>query len=1142
MNQLKDVCKKAFYLLSLGLAASFLVTAQPATVKKTSDVPLLQYLNITPFGFIKSWRNTTDPLGKTIKYTEFNSLAANDSADIGIFWWDARDVQGLEVIYQTALAGNTMMPVVQYWHDSWPETPPKMPSKEDLEDDPWQGKWITAATDIKVEGKKLRISFKSLAAKENPAAAYLPGEITYRRTLKIRLVYPAKHPPLASLQIFSASAQKSSSIRIALIDTINKSATVEGNLEIFNGTLKKISPWNWDKKDKKTGGSSFKFSLDDNPRGLIVHIDAAAECLPGSNDETVITFRSPKRTFSFSLDDVDKGPVFIPYFNAYITKADDPFTFSKTTTVKGKTVRQRILEEPEQSYDRARKEIPALDPTNRVGGGNIDLPLAADASWQKFAVQWGGNILLDKVETKAQGAELLRCNWKGKDLRWSIGTGRDPIFRRTKENCQMSVMNDYLPVIQSAWNNSGLNYREEAFATLLNGPLSPVDKERDEQTPAILMVKLTVSNPANKVDTAHVWLSGNKALTNLTKTNDFLVDEVNGANYIRCYMQALSASLEKTDILKDTTGASRILHRQITLGPNSSQTLYFYFPFVGDITTAQQKEIAALDYQLQKNRVTAYWRELVEAASIYNVPERKFNEMAKSIIPHIRMSVTKDPKSKLFLVPAAALSYRVYPNEAVFQTLLLDRLGDFKTSADYLNTFMELQGSSKLPGTFTGDQKDVFFGTRFDSIYNMTEENGYNMHHGAVLWGLARHYLYSNDREWLLKAAPHMIRAANWIIDQRAQTKLLDENGNKVMHYGLLPAGVLEDVHDWQFWYATNAYACMGLENMAKAFEKAGLPLADSFKIAAKAYHADIRQSLEKASELSPVVRLRNNTFVPYVPARPYQRFRNFGSRKSAYYDRYGKGIYPTLRLSATREALYGPIVSLKAGLIDADEPMADWVLDDWEDNLTLSSSMNLNAHGWVDDEYWFSRGGMVFQANLQNPVGIYLLRQEIPATIRGLYDNFVSCLFPDINAQTEEYREWGRGSGPFYKCPDEARFISQVCDLLVVQKNEELWLAAGTPRRWLEAGQRIELKKAQTEFGEVSYSLYPGKGSETIIADIQLPATACSKIVLFVRSPFQKPVRNVKINGQDWKEWDAVKESIVIPQTAKNVQVVVSY
>ena len=73
---------------------------------------------------------------------------------------------------------------------------------------------------------------------------------------------------------------------------------------------------------------------------------------------------------------------------------------------------------------------------------------------------------------------------------------------------------------------------------------------------------------------------------------------------------------------------------------------------------------------------------------------------------------------------------------------------------------------------------------------------------------------------------------------------------------------------------------------------------------------------------------------------------------------------------------------------------MADWVLDDWEDNQTLTSGMGLNVHGLTDEKFWFSQGGMVFQANLQNPILVYLKRHEIPAAIRGLYNNFVACLY----------------------------------------------------------------------------------------------------------------------------------------------------
>ncbi len=1142
MNYISMLNKKSLFLLVPGIFVSFLLMSQPVSPAKVTGDEGGNNLNITPFGIVKRWYKITDPLGKTVDYKDFNKQVSADSSDIGIFWWDARDIQRVEVVYDNRITDKSSgLPVLQYWHHTWPETPPVMPTIEDQEDDPWQGNWITAATDAEPKGNRLIFTFKSLTTQENDHAAYLPGSITYRRTLKIRLLYPQKHPDIRAILVFSASKEKNSSIRIELGCNQNNHADFEGSLEVFNGRLKNISSWNWDSRDKKTGINSWKLNLNGKPKGTIADIYSAKTTLPGSNDETVVTLRSPQGTFSFSLNDLEKGPVYIPDFKAYITKSNDPVSFLKANPVKGKTIRERIDAQPEQSYDRARKEIPHLDPVHDQHGNRIYLPLASDASWQKFAVEWGGNIFINKKLTKAQGKELAKCNWNGDDLAWEIGTGARPIFSRTEENAEMSILNDYLPIVHSRWRQDGLNYNEEAFTTLLHGPLSPSDPGRDEQTPAILLMKLTVSNPSLHTDTSHIWLSGNEALNDLTMNDGFLFDQVKGKKYLRCYMYSPEQSVDIKALLPDSSKRNRLVHHQIPLEANSSAVLYFYFPFVGDLTVADQQEVGSLNFDSEKNRVETYWRNMVAKQIIYHVPERKFNEMEKAVIPHIRMSATKDPKSGLYLVPAASLDYGVFANEAIFQTMLLDRLGDFSTAADYLNTFMELQGSRKLPGTFSGDQKDVFYGVRVDSVYDITF-NGYNMHHGTVLWGLASHYLYSSDREWLLKAAPHMIRAANWIIEQRNHTKELDEKGNKVNQYGLLPAGLLEDPGDWRFWYATNAYACLGMETMVKAFTKAGLPQADFFRTEAASYHMDIRRSIEKAIELSPVVRLRNNTYIPYIPTRPYQRFRYFGTKKSAYYDRYNKGIYPNLRLSATREALYGPIVLIKTGLIDADEPMADWVLNDWEDNLTLSTSLNLNTHGWVDDDYWFSRGGMVFQANLQNPVDAYLKRFETRAALRDLYNSFVSCLYPDVNIQTEEYRMWGHGSGPFYKISDEARVINQVCDLLVMEKKDELWLAGGVPQRWLEPGQKIELKHAHTEYGELSYSLGAGKLPETVEADIELPASACSRILLFVHAPFQKPIRSVTMNGNEWKEWDAGKESVTIPQSAKHVHITVSY
>jgi hypothetical protein len=196
-----------------------------------------------------------------------------------------------------------------------------------------------------------------------------------------------------------------------------------------------------------------------------------------------------------------------------------------------------------------------------------------------------------------------------------------------------------------------------------------------------------------------------------------------------------------------------------------------------------------------------------------------------------------------------------------------------------------------------------------------------------------------------------------------------------------------------------------------------------------------------------------------------------------------------------------------------------------------------------VDDEYWFSRGGMVFQPNLQNPIQAYILRNEIPAAIRNIYNSMVSCLYRDVNAFTEEYRRWGVGSGPMYKIPDEARFVNRVCDMLVMEAGNELWIAPGTPRRWLEPGRPIELFSAKTVFGEVSYVMQHDGDPDTVTAHIECKTVKKpDRIVLFVRAPFGKPIRTVMVNGRKWDNWHPDSEAINLDPSGGIFDVKVSY
>jgi hypothetical protein len=1010
------------------------------------------------------------------------------SEGTGLVWDEERDIRELQVTYSGEPSANVS---VEYWFKNWPYPKPKMPTIEDPMDDPWQGEWRRANAQVHCDAVCV-YTFDPLTETENPLATNLPG-VRYRRTLKIRLTSPSGAPQIKSLRAFSDSKQKPVQVHIDL------GTPQAPELAVFNGVLRSVKP----------AGN-----------GVVADLIASEPAPSGSHDITIVTVRASEgRNFSFSVEDLKRGPVVIPAFHARIT-AEGP----TAAPAIGESIRKLIALQPEQSYERASREIPPLDPWEREGGGRLYLPLAVDASWQKFAFEIGGNVFISKQGTKAKGAELGRLKWSGDKLTWKIGTGEKPYFREDRK-ATISTLEDRFPVATQHWESDGYRYSEEAFATLLDGPLDPNDPARNEQTPAVLLVRLTAENPGGAHGIAHIWLKTNP-------DESLRVDgpRVMAGSILRAHIDSVEGSPVSIE--------NGYAHVSFEVPKGKSRTTTLRLPFVSDLGPADFSKLAALDYEVQRDRVIRYWRDLQSRYARFSVPEPRFNNFLESVIDHIRISTTKDPRSGLYMVPAASYNYQVFANEAAFQSLLMDTLSDTKTSSEYLETLMKLQGSRNFPGTHKGSYAGVLHGAKVDDNYDYTA-SGYGLDHGTVLWVLAEHYLYTRDREWLQHAWPHMAKAVDWIVDQRATT-MHQEDGRKSRDYGLLPAAQLEDNSDWANWFANNGYAWAGLDRTAKALADIGSPEAARVRREADAYAADLRAAVLRATEDSPVVRLRDGTYSPYVPVLPFRRLRLFGPVRLGYYDRYGMPDKPMLRLSADREILYGPMILLNLGLFGPNEPIADWILNDWEDNQTLSSGMGMNVHGMTDDRYWFSQGGMVWQANLQNPINVYLRRHEVPAAIRSLYNSFTACLYPDVNAFTEEFRQWRHASGPFYKIPDEARFVNRVRDLLVLEEGDNLWLAPGTPRRWLSSPDGIHVNGLLTYFGPVSYTIQPSSAPHTVKATVELPTrNPPQRAWLVVRAPGK--VYQATINGTP-ANFDREREAIELPPGGKSLRIEVRY
>ena len=323
-----------------------------------------EYLDLAPFG-----RTTT--------------AVENGSRATTVEWDDERDVREIRVRYAAAPAGRVQ---VEYWFRNWPYPPPRMPTMEDPVDDLWQGKWLTAQSSQECRSSECVYTFQPLTNRENPLAKNLPGT-RYRRTLKVRLVCSADVPLVSSLQVFSESKEAPLTVRVEL-GRGERGVSWAGSVAVFNGLLRSAQSWGFQSGDAFEGANHWRFRAGGKPKGLTLELTASDPAPPGSQDVTIVTIKASgataqgnsDRTFSFSTDDLKRGPIDVPAFHAYVESSAPP-------AGRSKRVRQMIPLEPEQTYERASREIPPLDPWKRENGGRVYLPLAADASWQKFAFE-----------------------------------------------------------------------------------------------------------------------------------------------------------------------------------------------------------------------------------------------------------------------------------------------------------------------------------------------------------------------------------------------------------------------------------------------------------------------------------------------------------------------------------------------------------------------------------------------------------------------------------------------------------------------------------------------------------------------------------------------------------------------------------
>jgi hypothetical protein len=1018
-----------------------------------------------------------------------------DSAWHGIRWAEPRKVRAVIVQFEEdGQLPKTSEVKLQYWHRTWDgKADPILAERGaggvgwDAMDDWTNGKWIDGKTSLKVDGKTWTYSFLPITSKEINGVQ--GSGVSYRKTLWIRLLLTQPVSHVRSLKVLTESIYQPLKVRINFgrpaLSAIETAGTETCRIEVYNGCLVDVRP---------IGKASVKISPDFEwslPAGADAGIEAdllmAKDSADDRYDRTVVTVRSSRRPFSFAADEVARGArVLVDDLGVLVTMAQDDITLdgyreALRAGFRGRTVYDRVKDAPEQTLTGAWDDMPLKRPLWFVHGlpgdrntmrqhPNGDVDITAVGRW--FAVQ-------------RSRRDSDRKGWKGDMLGLSFG------FPGETRRGGRALEEGYLPLLRTWWQDGPVYYEQTSILDALDGDLDDIDL--DDPTVLLMRIRMVNVSQAQPASAKLRFASRAGGEGKLTVQQGRAVAQTGAGPRLRFLIAGGEGAFAE-----DGDGTAWAA----SLPPGEAVTLHICIP---SVTLTDEKEIEPLqrrDFDSDAKRICGFWRDATAKATQIETPEPWINDFYKAHVRHLLVNCFKELDSDFLHAHVGTFYYGVYPNESVMMISDLDRRGLHEYARRNLDSFLHYQGTVSMPGNFKSSEGE-FYGA------GGHETGGYNKSHGYVMWNMAQHWWLTRDRAWMEQAAPGLIKSCDWVSRERTATMKLSEGGEKLLEYGWLPSGSLEDVTDYWHWLATNSATVWGFRALSAALADYGHPDGPRLQKEAQAYYDDFMRGVTESRICCPVVRLRDATYVPKIPSRLYERGRAHGW---------------------LRETLEGAFFLPAYGLLAPDTPETQWILKDYEDNLYISERYGYAIPAF--EEFWFSRGGFSMQANLLDGPLPYLWRDDIKHFVRAYFNGFASAFYPEIRMCNEHsLPELGYPRGDHFKSSDEAQSTYWLRLMFVNEMGHRLYLGQAIPRYWLSQGNRIGIRNAPSSFGALSFTM-ESKSADGLIHVVLDPPrrNPPEGIFLRLRHPDGNWIKSVTVNGQPYGRFDAEKEWIILP------------
>ena len=359
----------------------------------------------------------------------------------GVLWEDPREIHKVIMHFATAPAAPEQLRL-EYWGSRWPEQ--HLPKDREpgggsvgwMELGNWHTyKWRAADAQAKADTNTVTFTFRPVNAKEFPKLTEYPA--AFRYTLKLRVVSDAPLPKIEQIEAFTDSALEPRVVNLAW-----KSAPgTKASFEVFNG--------------------GFEAYEKPSSRSSRLRLLVAANPDPNTFDRTLVTVRKGQSVFTFAVDDLKRGALFVPHAGVAVLPAGDTRVYAAVAAAQkaagGKTLYDRVAQMPEQTWRAAWEGMPPKK-------SHIYLPLGLDSGRQRFRLDADGTVRFrsnDPYLQRRAGKETPRFALEPAPVRFRFQPPLVPVFRTIEEAC--------LPIGHTVWETNGVRIAQTAFATELNG-------------------------------------------------------------------------------------------------------------------------------------------------------------------------------------------------------------------------------------------------------------------------------------------------------------------------------------------------------------------------------------------------------------------------------------------------------------------------------------------------------------------------------------------------------------------------------------------------------------------------------------------------------------------------------------------------